>query len=677
MMMDPLTELFQEQQNRLSPDQRLSIQEELYIMERIKELKMLLKEDGGDEYDNNNNNDSELEDLYRTSEIIAMRRELQDLYVRLGQYDRATQQLKKYLETEKDVYGPVSAEACATQEKLRDILKMQQRWNEAASTQMNILQLKSRLSPLRHGEEARTDHEEEAMARVGAFGVDIGKEWMELGRIYASAGSKESSAHAYERAKDIFESRYLAIVKEQGEQQQKEEDAESILLRELYFTSLAHLGDVHYSARSHEKAFEYFEKAVSVPLKHAFVAVNGEQHPMREQIIEVYSNMGNCCLFLGKTGEAEQFYKLAIDNSHSDSERLASLLHSLGVLYGTLSSQYSNKSAEFEKDVQLSEKYTLEAVKILKRHLEQQRSVPLNTSALSTPDGRRKLKQMSEYVQCHMTLGSMYNKSQRMQQAEQCFRTALDMLDEMQRSFAGNHAHGSENAVATTVMPNLRKDMAYIYNQIAQIHQRRNRVDEAMETYKQAKTLAKLIQDKTNPVMGTICRNLGVLYMNEANHTADGDQKQELYKLAEQNMNEAADLFSNAYPTEYHPDLGDISGQLARLMLKTKDYTKAVQHIEDSIDTYLIVDHPKETRIDESIHFMRECGALWRKDLDNRLERPSLSDEDRREIEINLDYLQKKLESTIGKEKILFAKRAELDKEKKLQSRQQHSQQQL
>lgn len=662
--MDPLSEFFMQQKKY--GGKGISLQEEAAAMKQVSELKEKLREDTGA-------SDSELEDEFMMSEIIQMRKDLAAAYVTLAQHDRAVVQLQKTLELYKDAYGPVSDEACASSVELRDLLKETGRFIEAADIQNTIIVLRSRLTRSYAIDEAKSDHGEIELARSGALSVDIGREWYELGCIYREMGSADASNQAFHRALDIFKSKYTASDAGSG--------AQSETLGQYYFSTQVELGHIQYRAKEYEEALKFYQSAVEVPLhlellRHqmsdTFTEKSSEQvetvdtrwnQLIVESVIDTYTNMGNSCLFLGRTEEAEKYFKLAVENSQHNQEKTASLLHSLSVLYGMLTQELPDTSSKsFLRLASLVESYAGDAIKILTSELKSLTDVPLNSSTLATELGRKKLKQLTEYTQSHITLGTLYTRVQKLQQAEDIFKVALETLDNMQAAFKSSGEGSGDMAVATTVMPNLRKDMAFIFNHLAEIHQKRDRPQDALDTYKKALELAKSMADKTNPILGTICRNVGVLYMTEYSRLEGGSlTKEKAMELAEDSIKQSYDLFHNAYPTDYHPDLGDIAKQLGLLYSKKNEWRLAMHHLEDSIDTFLILDdqNPAATRVDEGLRLYREAARMWQSHIEAKKKSlgENIAKDDLDELESNLTYIKSKLDNAQGKENVMKIKR--------------------
>jgi len=321
----------------------------------------------------------------------------------------------------------------------------------------------------------------------------------------------------------------------------------------LYLRLKQHLAHLHYYKGDYQVAIDLFTE----------IATLNEQTPQHERDFsldyELYHTLGNAYLYEGEHKKAEESYLHALKISESEAQK-ASMYYSLGVLHQTLKNHIKAK------------RYTKESIRIYDPLLEQFAHLPADTITYD------QVTVMSKAAKAYLTLGSIFFQTEEDDEAEKMFMKALDL----------NHRSSQENNNA---------DMAYIYDHLGRLADRKGERGEAHSFFRKALVLAQQISSAKNYQLASIYMHLGV-------HHLEGKQIQDAVYHLEQSF----ETYKRCYPGATCVDMADVLGYLAKCWESIDNWKNCKLCAEEARNIY--VHHSSnmfDDKIDEMIQLRRKA----------------------------------------------------------------------
>jgi tetratricopeptide (TPR) repeat protein len=184
----------------------------------------------------------------------------------------------------------------------------------------------------------------ELLPRVEEHPVALGQTLYGLARVLERGGGFEESARTFERLLSLHPNHadalnYLGYMF--SERGVRLGEAENFIKRALETDPnngayLDSLGWVYYQTGDYRRAQEFLKRAIDqeeAELKKLGETESGRRKSMRENIAVIYDHAGDCALAINQFGEAQRWWRLALENDPQiakTGEKLAKLIESHG-----------------------------------------------------------------------------------------------------------------------------------------------------------------------------------------------------------------------------------------------------------------------------------------------------------------------------------------------------------
>jgi len=383
--------------------------------------------------------------------------------------------------------------------------------------------------------------------------------------------------------------------------------------------ALDNLGTIQYRLKEFEDAFFTFGRAVQY--QSYFAKLEKDSLTMTSEAFEiignVYLNMANCSLYLEMPDKAEELYQKAIifikkvlGDNHP---KIGSLLYSLGVLHAS------------KGDFTRSEEFTKKALQVFS----------YTDSDVDLPHSEQ-IRKMVETGKCYLTLGTLYLNKKDYQNAEDMLKRSFEIHNKMQSA-------GSKDSNTTF-------DIAFILNSLGKISEHKNLPEEALAYYQKAYIIAKSVGDGNNHVVATALLNIGKFFFAQEN-----------YEEAEKHFLASYKAYDASFPSQYHPDVGDLCFELGRTYVKLGETEKAKRKFEESRDVYLGYEQPTSQKIDKVFAELKSVTETLEKEIDVRKQKISPDDKQAQEsLAKDIDFEAHRDKDNRVREQLVTLKRKQM-----------------
>ena len=645
LQIDPITAIAKEAE-KYAPKNVLQIEDRIYQMES--ELN----------YNQNNISEQALCDIYD---------ELSDLYCKIFMYEKAERALAQYLPLATKIFGENNFKTGEAYHKLSMINVAVDKLKLAYQHQSKCIEIKTKAFL-----EAQKSLSKQEIAE---YSFDLSSEWNYLGEIALKQSNLPDAKKTFQKAIKLFEQTINPIYKKDEREIRNEyEKAKNLSkpfmelkdvpmkeskeyaeyksklpksnIHELEFVpinllrALDNLGTVHYRMKEYEEAYFVFNKAVQ--FQDYFVKLENDSSSVTitedafEIIGNAYLNMANCALYLEMADKSEELYQYAIKFIQKvlgeKHPKIGSLYYSLGVLHAS------------RGDFQHSEDYTKKALEIFS----------MSDSDVDLPHSEQ-IRKLVETGKCYLTLGTLYLNRKDFSNAEDMLKRSLDIHNKMKSA-------GSQDTNTTF-------DIAFILNSLGKISEEKNLPEEALAYYQKAYIIAKSIQDGNNHVVATALMNIVsiLLILHHLMYDSQMEQgkfffHQENYEEAEKHFVASYKAYDASFPTQYHPDVGDLCFELGKTYIKLNMNEKAKRKFEEARDVYLGYENPLSPKLDMVFNEIKNVSQLVQQDLENRKQQ-DLSGKDKEKLEQDIDFERHRDSDNQVREKLVHLKRKQMEME--------------
>jgi len=525
----------------------ISIEEEAGIMERVSILKDHLEQ----------------EDI-SAQERLEANEELFDLYNKLCQTSKATVHLQDALELKKEIYGPVSENVLQTLRRLRDVLNLQRRHQEAITVQFQVISLMAKLVNFRTDANSLVDEEQVKSSQKFA------PEWFIVGDLYFKLSQYTHARDAFKRCTTILSKFFTR--------------------HDLMTRCNVRLGFVHYKLNQFKEAVEVLEKEVNKP---------GEMEKVFSDVLELsdmYLNLGNACMYLKNPQKSEIYYKKAIDtikgawqankdNSAATSTstipnntKLGELLYSLAVVYTSQKEQHK-----------LAESIIEDAMQIFNYELTNKK-----------PSSQEQEDSLRQHIcECLMMRGMLHHAANRMNEAKDFFKRALVIVEPLSERF--------RKTDASDLPVSYCRDVGFVHIRLGEILSESNS-DEAIHLYREAIDIMTRCVD-----MKQVRHLLAECYKEYGTYLF----KQQDFKKAKENLSKSYNLYSEMAVLDFDPDLGHVSRMLGDMLVPKNDYKQALSFYDEAAGL-MMLQGVADDNVKECLELMRRTGESMQKHIEDK-----------------------------------------------------------
>ncbi|KAL9651291.1 hypothetical protein ABK040_001244 [Willaertia magna] len=604
------------------------------IEERIDEIENQLT------YNKDNLSNNTLSDIYK---------ELSELYSNIYRYDKSEKAILQHLEYLNLIYGKdVNNKLIGDgYHFLSNIHVALDKLKSAYQHQSKCIEIKSK-----YFIEIQQNSKTIDKSEIKELTFDLANEWNYLGEIAMKLVNLQDAKKTFQKANKLFEQQIKPIYKKDERElrnefekmnnmnkpiieikeyannlnnnkdfiEYKNQQNNLINIKELdkvpfgLIKVLNNLGNVCYRLKEYEEAYFTFYKAIQ--LEDKINEINKEES--FELIGNIYLNMANCCLYLEMIDRAEELYQQAITfiqkvlGKHHP--KVGSLLYSLGILHTS------------KGNIKQAEEFTKKALEVF--------SITDDETELSNTEQIRKLVETGK---CYLTLGTIYLNNYKIYDvAEDYLKKSLDIHQRMQQ--AGNR----DGSTAF--------DIAFILNSLGKISEEKQLHEEALNYYQKSYMIANGIQEGNNHVVATSLMNIGRLFVIKGDYEEAAKQFVASYKA-----------FDASFPTQYHPDVGDLCLELGKVYLILNKNVMAKRKLEEARDVYLGYEHPTSKKIDIVFEQLKIATARVAEELEQRLaNKGNLTKKELDKLQSDVDEEEHKNKDSAVREKLVTLKRKQL-----------------
>ncbi|KAG2381999.1 hypothetical protein C9374_005791 [Naegleria lovaniensis] len=627
LQIDPITAIAKEAE-KYAPKNVLQIEDRIYQIET--ELN----------YNQNNISEQALCDIYD---------ELSDLYCKIFMYEKAERALAQYIPLATKIFGENSVKTGEAYHKLSMINVAVDKLKLAYQHQSKCIEIKTKA--FLEAQKSLSKQE------ITEYSFDLSSEWNYLGEIALKQSNLADAKKTFQKAIKLFEQTINPIYKKDEREIRNEyEQAKNLSkpfmelkdvqkkeskeyaeyksklpksnIHELEFVpinllkALDNLGTVYYRMKEYEDAYFTFNKLVQ--FQDYFVKLENDSSSVTisedafEIIGNVYLNMAHCAMYLEMPDKAEELYQYAIEFIQKvlgeKHPKIGSLYYSLGVLHAS------------RGDLKHCEDFTRKALEIFS---ETDANVDLSHA--------EQIRKLVETGKCYLTLGTIYLNRKDFFNAENFFKTSLDIHNTMKSA-------GSQDTNTTF-------DIAFILNSLGKISEEKNLPEEALAYYQKAYIIAKSIQDGNNHVVATALMNIGKFFFHQGN-----------YEEAEKHFLASYKAYDASFPTQYHPDVGDLCLELGKTYIKLNMNEKAKRKFEEARDVYLGYENPLSQKLDTIFNEIKNASQLVEQDLEKR-KHQDLSGKDKEKLDQDIDFERHRDQDNQVREKLVHLKRKQMEME--------------
>lgn len=135
---------------------------------------------------------------------------------------------------------------------------------------------------------------------------------------------------------------------------------------------------------------------------------------------------------------------------------------------------------------------------------------------------------------------------------------------------------------------------------------------------------------------------------------------QENYEEAEKHYVASYKAYDASFPTQYHPDVGDLCLELGKTYLKMNMNEKAKRKFEESRDVYLGYELPTSSKLDLIFGYIESTSQLVNQDLQSRLDNTNLSPKEKEKLNQDIEFEKHRDKDNNVREQIVTLKRKQI-----------------
>lgn len=319
----------------------------------------------------------------------------------------------------------------------------------------------------------------------------------------------------------------------------------------LYLKLQQHLAHLHYNKGDYMLTIDILTK----------IASHSENDSTMN--FDLYHTLGNAYLYEGEHKKAEESYLHALKFSDDEIQK-ASMYYSLGVLHQTLKNHIKAK------------RYTKEAIRIFEPFIQHYSQLPTEMISL---DHYATLNKASK---AYLTLGAIYFQTSEEDESEKMFLKALDLQHRSSQN--NNHA-----------------DMAYIYDHLGQLADKKGEKGEAHSLFRKALVLAQQISSPNNYQLASVLMHLGSYHFNQEN-----------IQDAVYHLEQSFETYKRCYPGGTCVEMGDVLALLAKCWESVDNWKNCKLCAEEARNIYV---HHSSNVFDDKIDEMIELRKKAYKNL--------------------------------------------------------------